>query len=464
MISAFLSIKELANFQTDTVTKLRLATENGDVYINNIQKGTALIGASDTNSVDNFAFHFFQHFSKYKYSGIFYDHDSFKLTSLAYPLFDNQAMDLKVVSLDIIYNRVNPIAPRYLPLKRDIRKASHVFIKNIIFSQTHTSLKSTNLNWKAAESLLSGIIYYLKTYYPSSCTIPHVITLINNTNTEELVRVVGKDSEAGQLAQDFTSIYRNNKQAAEEICKFLKNYFNKISTERTFMVLSKDEVDLHVFSNESKEVISVVNNPLHETNYSPLLALVLNTSFKNKNEVRKPAFVYFKEAHCFYLYRIHRFFSKLRRKNVAIIYEVDEKFQNDLFYGNRVSDNILSRLSNKFIGRGVSQISARYSQKIVQRVKDKARRIANSKNFSLQRLWLHYKSDLSKILSSSFTRLKLGEFVSRLEEKDVITRFEDRTFDRIKPLPKKVYTSKEISENYQQIIDEIKEIKKVALN
>ncbi|MCM5662798.1 type IV secretory system conjugative DNA transfer family protein [Galbibacter mesophilus] len=460
MIAAFLSIKEFASFQTEAVEKIRLATESGGIYVSNVKKGTAIIGASEENTKDHFAFNYFQHFSKYEYSGMFYDHDNFKLTSLVYPLLDAYKRDLKIISFDIIYHRVNPIAPKYLPLKRDIRQFANLFIKNIIFSQTHTSLKSTKIRWKSAESLLTGIIYYLKKHHPESCTIPHVISIINEYTLVEITKLLNADDEVVNLSSEFLQLANNEPTELKTLIDFLKDYFHQVSTERIFMALSKDEINLKIFSNADKHVISVVNNPLKETVYSPLLSLVLNTSMKDRKEFKKNSFLYYKESQCFYVYRLHRLFSKLRRNNVSIVYELDEKFQNDLFYGNRVSDNILSRLSYKFIGKGVSQISARYSQKMIQRVKDKANRIVKNERFGMQKLILRYSSNLSRILSNKFTKLKFGEFIGRLDDKDIITKFDTKEQQRIKPLPERVYTSKELSENYEKILKDVALIKK----
>src|SRR5699024_9390418 len=110
----------------------------------------------------------------------------------------------------------------------------------------------------------------------------------------------------------------------------LANALKKISTQRIFMTLSGDDVPLDVNNQEQPLIISVVNNPKYESAYSPIIATIVHTitkqmSVRNSN----PSFLMMEEAPTIRLLNMHRIPATLRSYDIATIYVMQDKIQND---------------------------------------------------------------------------------------------------------------------------------------
>ena len=61
-----------------------------------------------------------------------HDYKNFEITEMAYPLFEKNDIDFKVISFDDIYDRVNPIAPRYMQNEESVNEVARVLIENLL--------------------------------------------------------------------------------------------------------------------------------------------------------------------------------------------------------------------------------------------------------------------------------------------------------------------------------------------
>lgn len=60
---------------------------------------------------------------------------------------------------------------------------------------------------------------------------------------------------------------------------------------------------------------------------------------------------------------MHRIPATLRSYDVATIYVMQDKIQNDMLYGEKVSKAILSNLSYQFFGKVNDQDTAKYYER-----------------------------------------------------------------------------------------------------
>src|SRR5690606_18000323 len=131
----------------------------------------------------------------------------------------------------------------------------------------------------AVEGLLSGMIWKMKTAYPDFCTLPHIIALFQSVSTKKLVAFLKSDLTSRSMASAFINGIESEKQTAR-VKSTLANAFKKISSQKLFYVLSKDEVPLNINNPENRVVISLVNNPKYDSAYSSVIAMVMYTIIK----------------------------------------------------------------------------------------------------------------------------------------------------------------------------------------
>ena len=247
--------------------------------INNIKRGASIIGSAGSGKTESVVFNFLQHFSKHKFSGVIHDYKNFEITEMAFPLFEKNEIDFKVISFDNIHDRVNPIAPRYMTNEESVNEVARVLIENLLEQRESGSIGTTKFFNDAAEGLIGGLIWKLRTSHPQYCTLPHLIAVYQYLNTSSLIAFLSKNTTSRAMADAFISGKDSDRQTAG-VKSTLANALKKISTQRIFMTLSADDVPLDINSQEKPLAISVVNNPKYETAYSPIIATIIHTITK----------------------------------------------------------------------------------------------------------------------------------------------------------------------------------------
>ncbi|MEC8832748.1 MAG: type IV secretory system conjugative DNA transfer family protein, partial [Bacteroidota bacterium] len=251
----------------------------GKFKIDNIKRGVSIIGSAGSGKTESVIYNLLQHFSKHQFCGILHDYKDFELTEIAYPLFKENGVKFYTIAFDQIHYRVNPIAPRYLPNEESVHEVSKVLIENLLgLDESSTNSTSKFFN-DAVEGLLGGMIWKLKTSYPQFCTLPHIIALFQSLSTKKLVAFLKSDLTSQSMASAFLNGIESEKQTAG-VKSTLANAFKKISSQKLFMALSKDEVPLNVNNEKNPAVLSIVNHPKYESAYSPIIAAIIHTVIK----------------------------------------------------------------------------------------------------------------------------------------------------------------------------------------
>src|SRR5690606_13590689 len=203
----------------------------------------------------------------------------------------------------------------------------------------------------AVEGLISGLIWKLKTNYPQFCTLPHLIAVSQYLDTESLVAFLRSNTTSKAMAAAFIDGLDSERQTAA-VKSTLANALKKISTHRIFMALSADEVPLDINNPENPAVVSIVNNPKFVTAYSPAIATILHTITKQMSvRNRESSFLLMEEAPTIRLLHMHRIPATMRSYDIATVYVMQDKIQNELLYGEKASKAILANLSYQFFGQ-----------------------------------------------------------------------------------------------------------------
>ncbi|MDE3742103.1 type IV secretory system conjugative DNA transfer family protein [Maribacter polysaccharolyticus] len=430
---------------------VRLSTRGRALPMRNIRRGVSIIGSAGSGKTESVVYPLLKHFYKNRFCGVIYDYKHFEITEMAYPLFEKGEVSFHIISFDDIYAKVNPIAPRYMEDEESVNEVSRVLLENLLEQRESIAMGSSKFFNDAVEGLLGGMIWKLKTDHSELCTLPHLIAIYQYLGTKNLIAWLSSNLTAKAMADAFISGKDSERQTAG-VMGTLANAFKKISTRRIFMVLSADEILLDINNPNHPSVVSVVNNPKYETAYSPVIATILHTITKQMSvRNRKSSFVLMEEAPTIRLLNMHRIPATLRSYDIATVYVLQDKIQNDMTYGDKASRAILSNLSYQFFGKANDPDTAKYYERFFEIIKKPTISISKSSNWNFDSRITKGEREVSKIRSDVFFRLKQGEFVAFADGRERKVRFPIPHIKRALPEPKYTYNDAEIQANFERI-------------
>ncbi len=452
---------EEASQKANKKYRVRFKLKKGRFKIDNIKRGVSIIGAAGSGKTESVIYNFLQHLSEHQFCGILHDYKDFELTEIAYPLFKEKSIKFYTISFDTIHYRVNPIAPRYLPNEESVNELSKVLIENLLEQNLSEATGSSKFFADAVEGLLSGLIWKLKTSYPKYCTLPHLIAVFQFMNTKKLVAFLSSNLTSKSMANAFINGIESDKQTAG-VKSTLANAFKKISSQKLFMVLSKDEVPLNINNNENLAVISIVNNPQYESAYSPVIAMIMHTVIKQMSvRGQQSSFILMEEAPTIKLLNMHRVPATLRSYDIATIYVMQDKIQNDMLYGEKASKAILSNLSYQFFGKVNDPDTAKYYERFFELVKMQTTSVNKGFNLNFDTRITKGEKEVSKRRADLFFRLKQGDFIAFADGKDKKVQFKLQKIKKEKPKQNQNFNENELELNFEKIYRDIKSILKI---
>ncbi|MCR9228340.1 MAG: type IV secretion system DNA-binding domain-containing protein [Flavobacteriaceae bacterium] len=451
----------IPNREVNTIDKkyrLVLQTIGAKVVLDNIRRGISIIGAAGSGKTESVVYRLFQHFAANGFCGVMHDYKNFEITEMAYPLFKGSDRKFHIVSFDPIYNRVNPIAPRYLPDEESVHEISRVLLENLLELKQSGSSGTSRFFQDAVEGLIGGLIWRLKEDFKDYCTVPHMIALYQYLDTEQLVRFLSADLTSKAMAGSFVSGVDSDRQTAG-VKSTLANAFKKISTRKIFMALSTDEVPLDINNPKNPSVISIVNNPKTETSLSPVIATIIHTVSKQMSERNSlTSFFLIEEASTIRLLNMHRIPATLRSYDIATVYVLQDKVQNDMIYGDKASKAILSNLSYQFFGKANDPDTAKYYERFFEVVKKQSKSVNKGYNLNFDTRVTQSEREGAKTRADAFYGLRQGEFVMFFDGKDKKIRFKARRISRDLPRPNPK-TPQELKSNFDRIHREVRSMK-----
>ena len=443
---------------TDKKYKVLFKLKYGKFKIKNIKRGVSVIGSAGSGKTESVIYNFLQHFSTHQFCGIVYDYKDFELTEIAYPLFKEKDVKFYTIAFDQIYYRVNPIAPRYLLNEESVNELSKVLVENLLeLNESSTNSTSRFFN-DAVEGLLGGMIWKLKTSYPKFCTLPHLIGIFQSMTTKRLVSFLSSNLTSKSMASAFINGMDSDKQTAG-VKSTLANAFKKISSQQLFMVLSKDEVPLNINNNDNPAIISIVNHPKYESAYSPIIAAIMHTVIKQMSvRGQRSSFVMMEEAPTIKLLNMHRIPATLRSYDIATIYVLQDKIQNDMLYGDKASKAILSNLSYQFFGKVNDPDTAKYYERFFEIIKTPTHSISKSSGLSFESRITKGEKEISKRRAEIFFRLEQGQFVAFADGKDKKIQFKLQPIQKEMPKKIKHYSNEDLQLNFERVYREVETI------
>lgn len=437
MMLGWFSQKGTINKNSSSPYCFSLKGKNTTWTIDNLRKGISIIGAAGSGKTESLIHPLMVHLAANHFTGVIYDYKNFELTELAYPIFKNNGIPFCIISFDRLYHRVNPIAPKYMKDEESVNEFSRVLIENLMELKESVAEGTSKFFQDAAEGLLAGLIWRLKQEDPDACNLPALIDFFNANSSEQLAEFLKEDPIARGMASAFLNGLDSERQTAG-VLSTLANGLKKINTHRIRMVISKDEIPLECNHPSTPGVICLVNNPKFESAYSPILSAILHVIIKQMSErYRSHSFLLMEEAPTLRLLNMHRIPATLRSYNIATIYVLQDKVQNDVLYGEKMSRAILANLSNQFFGKANDPETAKYYEQFLELIKTKTRSVSKGMNLSFDTRITSSEKEVHRIRANQFFKLKTGQFIASSDAHSHLLTLPKKNLHRALPILRK---------------------------
>lgn len=438
--------------------RVKFSLAAGSLRIQNLRRGVSITGSAGSGKTESVVYNFIRHLHKHQFCGIIHDYKNFELTELAYPFYKKSCIPFSIISFDPVYQKVNPIAPHYLPDEESVNEVARVLMENLLEQKDQYVSGSSRFFNDAVEGILSGLIWKLRTYHPEYCTLPHLIALYQLMTSEQLIGFLSSDFTSRAMADAFISGADSERQTAA-VKGTLANAFKKISTRKIFFCLSGHDIALDINNPQNPGVISIVNNPKLDSAYSPIIATIIHTVIKQMSvRNRESSFILMEEAPTIRLLNMHRVPATLRSYDITTLYIMQDKIQNDLLYGDKASKAILSNLSYQFFGKANDPATAKYYEQFFELVKRDQISISKGGNLNFDTRITKTKREVSKLRADLFFRLKPGEFVAFADGKEKLVKFKREKLKKELPVRFEGHSKENIEQNFQRIYLEANEL------
>lgn len=425
----------------EPIKDISFKTNKGNRVIRNVFAGTGIFGGSGSGKTASVIFQYLQHFAKNDFTGVIYDYKDGELTEICKPLFGEK---LKVIAVHRPSEtlRINPIDPKYLTDEKELIALVNVILDNL----TGSEKGSGSFFHETAESLISSIILKFSLYHPKYCTLPHVISFILavdfSLKLEENKGLKGEAFDTFYGLKTFLIAERRVKIQASAfllglaserqtagVISTLANALRKLAFPQSFWLLTGNELNFGINSDEHPSVVSVLNEPKNENSLNPLIAIIIHTFSKQMMvRNRKPSFILLDEAPTIHLKNMSRIVATMRSFNVASVYCAQDIVQGSRQYTKEGFKEILTNLSTLFFGRANDPDSAKFYEGYFKPINIKTKsRTSKSGNSGGASTTISEK-EVAEIRAHEFITFKPGKFAFISGGKAETVQFTTPTF------------------------------------
>lgn len=437
------------------------------IVLNNPFRGIFVSGGAGAGKSKSLIEPIIQQAGEKNFSGIVYD---FKFPTLA-----------KEVAGSYKDSKVKPYYINFTDLSRShlINPISPEYITNAIFARESAITILTNIDAKAvqkrdfwvqsAESLLTGVIWYLRNNHPEYCTLPHTVSLIIETPPKKLIELLSTDDEVSGIIASLRSAIDSENTLAGMFAT-VQNYLSVLNTKENFWVLHNSQFSLKLNDPEEPKMLVVGNNDMISKSLSPIIALIISTALKQMNqEGRNKSVVILDEAPTINIPNFAQIPATARSNKIATVYAVQDIAQMEAELGKQESEKILANLNSQFYGRTtntttaerVSKLFGEFEKEIITRSDSKGKSVEvlgereSSKNRSISTT-----TQLRKVLEpAELTKAQVGQFACVLAESNTTEFIGQFKAEQSKATPIPSFftvTEEKLKSNFKQIKEESK--------
>lgn len=260
-------------------------------------------------------------------------------------------------------HRVNPIAPEYLETPGYANEYAMALLMNL----EPKWIKERDFFANSAIGYLKAIIWFLKSSYPTMCTLPHAISIALQPYSKVLAALsINKEcmEMMGSIAVAASEENAGGQLAGVDAS--LKTPIDKINSPEIFWVLSGNDFSLHLNDPKTPGVMCLGSDPELQDTYSPVCALIATVVKKVMNTPnRVPSFYILDEAPQLAIPKLSNLPETARSNYVSVVVCGQNLSQFISNYGKDDTDSLVANLNTQFFGQVSDPGAAELASKII---------------------------------------------------------------------------------------------------
>jgi hypothetical protein len=384
------------------------------VYLDNPARGVYIQGGAGSGKSESIFKPIIKKFVEQSYSGILYDFKSGELTKYLFHYINQFKSSTEAYFIDfknpLKSNRVNPLHPAYLMKSAYAFEYAEVIINNLL----PETIKERKFWDRDAQSILTGIIWYIKKHHQEYCSLPHIIALILETDTKTLLDKVSSDPEtAGMVVSLRQAMKRGAEKQVAGVISTLQTALSRLNTPDIFWLLTGDDLTLDLNDQNEPKFLCIGNDSTLPSTYAPAISLIISVCTRLMNQPDKhPSALILDEAPTLYLPNIEQIPATGRSNKISTVFGVQDFSQTVEKYGQDKAQVLLSNLGNQFYGRTSNAKTAEMIKSLFSK-EDKVY-WAKNKNTGSSGTMVHFNTNDGRGKSQSIQerdRVKISEIL-----------------------------------------------------
>jgi len=324
-----------------------------NIFLDNPARGIYIQGGAGSGKSESIFKPIIKKVAEQASCGVLYDFKSGELTNYLFHSLRQSNNTISAYFIDfknpLKSHRVNALNPKYLIKSAYAFEYAEVIINNLL----PETIKERKFWDRDAQSILTGIIWYIKKHHSTFCSLPHIIALILETDTKTLLEKVSSDSEtAGMVVSLRQAMERGAEKQVAGVVSTLQTALSRLNTPDIFWLLSGDDLELDINDPNNPKFLCIGNDSTLPSAYAPVISLIVSVSTRLMNQPNKhPSVLILDEAPTLYLPNIEQIPATGRSNKISTVFGVQDYSQIVEKYGQDKAQVILSNLGNQFYGR-----------------------------------------------------------------------------------------------------------------
>jgi len=345
------------NFQTD----------NGVINVVNPFAGILVLGAAGSGKSVSIAEPVIEQMTQKEYSGVVYDFKFPTLTGKVYTemkKYNKGPVDLYIINFNDLTksHRVNIFSEDNLP---DVTYAFE-YTTSLINNLLPESIEKKDFWIRSASTLLTATIWYLRTHHKQYCTLPHVVDLICNGNTDDLIDLLTTDLITSGMIKNLHEA-KEKKASAQlaGVLSTLQSTLVTINNPKIFWVLTGSDFTMDLNNPKHPKMLCIGTSEDTAESLSPVVSCMVTVAVKQLNKKnRQHSIVLLDEAPQLFIPKLSNLPATGRSNKVVTMFMAQNIPQIIQLYTKQETDSILGNLSTQFYGRARDLQTAEYVSKI----------------------------------------------------------------------------------------------------
>jgi hypothetical protein len=450
---------DLKNEKNKGPLEITIPFVNGKEVKIDLVKGLSTQGAAGSGKTLSIGGWILHAMGKANVGGVLYDYKDMELVEMAKYFYRDSSIPVHVFApynpqLSVQYN---PISIDILKTHEDIKLMSKCILQNVI-GDSKGDAKFFN---DAAEGAITGVIYTLKEHHRDFCSFTYLAAIFLTKDADDLVKFIKKSKIGSVHARAFLDSQDSERQMSA-VKATLSNAFSVFANPNIFHSLKTNSVDFSINEAHNKSLFCVVNKPIYDDIYSPILSIVVQSLIVKMSErSREESFIFLDEAPTLKISRIGRVPATMRSFNVATIYMLQDTIQATIQMGRDKMKEIFANLSTITFGKTNDPDTAKHFESYFEEISKKQKSVSfKSGTFtSGDRRTSVSQREEKKHKSYEMFKRDTGEFfIFDSKGKSYNGRIVKIDYEPIEVKPISKISTMELQYNYERILETAKSL------